>query len=400
MARTRIRRIGRIAIATVVVVVAALAFLWAVVWLWSRLSRPEQLDGDTIRTIIAIAIAALVLLAAIWWVWWRLPQRQVAKLALKIRDPKARTDVEDSFRKTIGQALGGAAVLIGAVVAYLQFTQQQRASHDLLISNQVSKGFEQLAGKEKAMRLGGIYGLEGVMNTSDQYREPVLEALCAFVRDSTNGTVAGEKGPATDVQAALTVIGRRKLRFGRVILAGAKIPGADLNGANLAPSVTGTKLGDGADLRGVDLRGADLSGADLFAAYLNGANLSGANLSGANLGGGADLRGVNLSGADLSGADLLVTNLSGANLSGANLRGANLNAADLRGVNLRGANLSSANLGGANLSDADLSGTDLSGANLIAYLTQKQLDQACGKPKALPLGLTLDKPCPPRPEAR
>jgi hypothetical protein len=25
-----------------------------------------------------------------------------------------------------------------------------------------------------------------------------------------------------------------------------------------------------------------------------------------------------------------------------------------------------------------------------------QLDQACGKPTALPPGLTLDKPCPPR----
>ena len=35
------------------------------------------------------------------------------------------------------------------------------------------------------MRLGGIYALEGVMNTSEQYREPVLEALCAFVRGGT-----------------------------------------------------------------------------------------------------------------------------------------------------------------------------------------------------------------------
>jgi hypothetical protein len=132
-----------------------------------------------VRWIIAIAgIAALALLWGIWWLWWRLPKRQVARLALKIRD---RADVEDNFRKTIGQALGGAAVLIGAAVAYLQFTQQQRASHDLLISNQVSKGFEDLgsAGDEKLMvRVGGIYALEGVMNTSDQYHQPVLEALC------------------------------------------------------------------------------------------------------------------------------------------------------------------------------------------------------------------------------
>jgi uncharacterized protein YjbI with pentapeptide repeats len=34
-------------------------------------------------------------------------------------------------------------------------------------------------------RLGGIYALEGVMNNSTQYHRPVLEALCAFVREGT-----------------------------------------------------------------------------------------------------------------------------------------------------------------------------------------------------------------------
>ena len=66
------------------------------------------------------------------------------------------------------------------------FSQQQQASHDLLISNQVSKGFEQLGNKDAVVvRLGGIYALEGVMNSSDQYHRPVLEALTAFVRDGT-----------------------------------------------------------------------------------------------------------------------------------------------------------------------------------------------------------------------
>jgi hypothetical protein len=59
------------------------------------------------------------------------------------------------------------------------------------------------------VRLGGIYALEGVMNTSEQYHQPVLEALSAFVRDSTQAAT-GDGPPATDIQAALTVIGRRK----------------------------------------------------------------------------------------------------------------------------------------------------------------------------------------------
>jgi hypothetical protein len=119
--------------------------------------------------------AALLLAIAIWWLWWRLPKREAARLALKIRDAKARADVEDNYRKTVGQALGGIVVLLGAGSAYLQFsqqqrasdlqfTQQQRASHDLLVSNQVSKGFEQLGSEKIVIRLGGIYALEGAMN--------------------------------------------------------------------------------------------------------------------------------------------------------------------------------------------------------------------------------------------
>jgi hypothetical protein len=106
--------------------------------------------ASLIIAIVVIAVAALALLFGIWWLWWRLPKWQVDRLALKIRDPKARADVEDNFRKTVGQALGGAAVLIGVGsfqffeqqkagqeqqrTAQSQFFQQQKAAHDLLIS--------------------------------------------------------------------------------------------------------------------------------------------------------------------------------------------------------------------------------------------------------------------------
>ena len=63
------------------------------------------------------------------------------------------------------------------------------------------------------------------MNTSEQYHQPVLEALCAFVRDNAKAKIDKEKtkdkGPeslATDIQAAVTVIGRPKAEPGRVNL--------------------------------------------------------------------------------------------------------------------------------------------------------------------------------------
>jgi hypothetical protein len=231
----------------------------------------------------------------------------------RISDPKTRADIEDNLRKTSGQLLGGAAVLIGVGLAYLQFTQQQetareqlrasvqqveqqqRAAHDLLISNQVAKGFELLGNKDNQIqqRLGGIYALQGVMNTSEQYYQPVLEALCAFVRDGSR-TLKGDEPPASDIQAALTIIGRRKPVGDEVVdLTGAHIPKAYLIGAYLM----------GAELSGANLIGAHLYGADLRFAYLNDADLSGAILSNAGLS-GAELNGVNLIGAMVTQAQL------------------------------------------------------------------------------------------------
>jgi hypothetical protein len=95
----------------------------------------------------------------------------------------------------------------------------------------VAKGFELLGllGSDKmVLRLGGIYALEGVMNGSKQYYQPVLEALCAFVRDATK-THDGEDAPATDIQAALTVIARRGPGPGDVDLRSARIPKANLH---------------------------------------------------------------------------------------------------------------------------------------------------------------------------
>jgi hypothetical protein len=144
------------------------------------------------------------------------PKWQANRLRLKIRDPKARADVEDNFRKTIGQLLGGAAVLIGTGFAYYQSQLAQQATHDQIISQQVSKGFEQLGSDKLVVGLGGIYALEGVMNTSEQYHQPVLEALCAFVRDGTKAQT-DQRPPATDIQAALTVIGRHAVGTGIVV---------------------------------------------------------------------------------------------------------------------------------------------------------------------------------------
>jgi hypothetical protein len=80
----------------------------------------------------AMWVAAGVLVVIATMVWWQAPKRQANLLSLKIRDPKARADVEDNFRKTIGQLLGDAAVLIGTGFAYYQSQLAQHATHNHL----------------------------------------------------------------------------------------------------------------------------------------------------------------------------------------------------------------------------------------------------------------------------
>jgi hypothetical protein len=117
------------------------------------------------------------------------------------------------------------------------------------------------------------------------------------------------QGPPADVQAAVTVLGRRQ-----------------------RPPEGLRQL----DLSRVDLRGANLIGADLEGAQLSGANLQGAQLGGANLG-GARLNHTNLGGTELGGANLWCATLIGANLGGAQLHGANLQGAVIGMANLQGA---------------------------------------------------------------
>jgi len=366
---------------------------------------------------LPIAVVVSVIAALAFWWWW--PKWQVNRLVPEITDPKARADVEDNFRRTVGQLLGGAAVLFGTWLAFLQFSQQQQtaqsqikqqqqaaqqqqqqAARDLLISNQASKGFEQLASDKMAMRLGGIYALEGVMSASErpeQYRGPILEMLCAFVREYTIGKTVFEK-PDIDIQAALTVIGRRKGQelpdLAKVDIRGANLSGANLSGADLSEAYLNSAFLSGASLSGANLLGVNLTGANLTFGKLSRVDLTGADLSGANLG-FADLTGAYLGGANLTGANLGGTNLRSADLSGATLRGANLS-----GANLSGAYPIRADLTGANLRGADLTGTNLRGANLrgAKNLIQTQLNEACGNNETeLPEGLDLTrlKPCPP-----
>ncbi|HEV8222057.1 MAG TPA: pentapeptide repeat-containing protein [Streptosporangiaceae bacterium] len=163
-----------------------------------------------------------------------------------------------------------------------------------------------LSASQPEVRVGAIYALEHAATRSADDHPVVMSVLAAFVREHSH--------PAQpDVQAALTVLGRRASERDRepIDLTGAdlarlRLPGADLAGARLARARFRA-----ADLHGAVLGGADLTGADLAYADLAGADLAGANLT------AADLTGARLTGAYLVGATLTRATLADADLTGA-----------------------------------------------------------------------------------
>jgi hypothetical protein len=261
--------------------------------------------------------------------------------------------------------------------------RQNRESSELQRRGQVTERFgkaiDQLGERgekhsEKLdVRLGGIYALEQIAQDSPELHWPIVEVLTAFVREHTKadgGAQPRSEQPerdqrmarpklAADIQAALTVLGRRNSDRdrGRVDLGRANVQGARLSGANL----------QGARLSGANLQGADLSDANLQGALLSDANLQGALLIGANL------QGAWLTNATLQDALLIGAKLQGALLGGANLQGAVLSDANLQGALLGGASLQGANLEGA------------------GGLTQEQLDSArCNDQTKPPTGLAVN----------
>lgn len=221
-----------------------------------------------------------------------------------------------------------------------QADQWQRRAHDLTEQGQVtdrySRAIEQLGSEDLHVRIGGIYALEHVARDSARDHSTVVEVLAAFIRERSGRL----RGPRThsDVQAALTVIGRRDSTRDRepLDLSNAHLPLADLSKAKLSQ----------ANLFGVTLDSADLRAADLGSAILGGADLTGAHLN------GADLRRAYLTHAKLNGAYLIKANLNAANLLRADLTGADLKDADLTGADLKDAILTEAKLTSADVTGA------------------------------------------------
>ena len=196
------------------------------------------------------------------------------------------------------------------------------------LTDRFVQAVDQLGKENLELRLGGIYGLERIARRSEKFYGATMDILVTYVREHApwKAPYASQAPqpppkPAADLQAALTVLGRRTRTYN--------------NGES-------QRL----DLRNLDLRRANLSGAHLEGALLSGAHLEEANLQGIHLE-EAILRAAHLEQANLSGAFMQKAFLAGAGLDGAILREAHLEEAFVSDTRLDGADIL-----GANFSDA------------------------------------------------
>ncbi|QSJ18398.1 pentapeptide repeat-containing protein [Nostoc sp. UHCC 0702] len=310
--------------------------------------------------IISLTVFALFIISCIfvgWFVW------RISELNELLKN-------ETEALKTTATIFGGIAVFINAYYAAKRWEAMDKSAEaanesakaalknaeaalknaqvaeDKQITERFAKAIEQLGSEKIEVRLGAIYTLERIAKDSSKDHWTIMEVLTAFVRENAPLMSEEEKTDdtneepklRTDIQAALTVIGRRN---------------TEIEQAN----------------QRLDLHNIDIRRADLREANLQGANLYQANLQ------GAILTRANLQKADLMRANLQGAYLMGANPQGASLYQANLQGAYLMGANPQGANLYQANLQGADLYQANLQGVDLSEAE---NLEQQQINSAKG----------------------
>jgi hypothetical protein len=323
---------------------------------------------------------------------------------------KGRLDSENAIRTGLIQGIGGTVLLIGLYFTYqnLRATQRNVAiAEDKQVTERFSKAVDMLSSSSLHTRLGGIYALERIANDSDKDYRQVMEVLTAFVReespwppkDAVRSGVVEEKAadqiaaaqpeealPAepsvvaagktsqsvepqagfpewkeqesfvvslprlrTDIQAIMTVLGRRKHRYGK----------GEWETQRLDLRKT--------DLRKLYARRANLTGVILVEAHLEGADMEEVHLE------RAWLSEVHLEEAWLPKAHLEEAELWQAYLEKTNLSQTHLQKASLRSAHLEEAYLHSAQLEGADFLKVHLKGADLS---QVLGLTQAQLDSA------------------------
>jgi hypothetical protein len=167
---------------------------------------------------------------------------------------KGRSEARQGVRTASLALLAGTLAVIGAIYTARTFALNRAGQ----LTDRFTRAIEQLGHKKLDVRLGGIYALERIAEDSKRDRPQVVEVLTAYVREHARRNDVSPREqtkrvgalvpggdwdpdtavrPATDVQAALTVLVRRKIDRDdpgspTMDLSYTNLRGADLRGGN------------------------------------------------------------------------------------------------------------------------------------------------------------------------
>ena len=239
----------------------------------------KPLSWRGICIVAGLALAVLFCLPK-----WQVKQAKVGQGKLVFDEEYRLATLEDEYRRTLAQILGGLGLLYGLSLAERRIVATEktvsvaqenvsvaqenvsvaqenvsvaqenvRVAEEGHITERFTRAIAQLGDKENmAIRLGGIYALERLAKDSEKDHGPIMEVLTAYVRENAprQGEYAEKVAakPPTDIQAILTVIGRRETTGknrgnDRLNLIGTHFAGVIILNANLSRAILlGTNL--------------------------------------------------------------------------------------------------------------------------------------------------------------
>jgi len=268
-------------------------------WLKTRLSKAKNWLVEKWKALLIVVGIVLVP-----FVVWKVPEWQVrgyhgrldanaiSKLTPQelIQLQKDLITAENNARVTLAQIVGGVVVLLGLYATFKNLKVAQdnlRVTEEGKLTERFSKAVELLGSDKLDVRLGGIYALERIAWDSQKDHWTVMEVLTAFVREQSREEYLklqqSDRQPSyydavdpelrelyqianrfrADIQAALTVIGRRKWveqekPHQRIDLSNSFLKLAKLDGANLQRAILRDSNLEMVNLRRVRLDGANL----------------------------------------------------------------------------------------------------------------------------------------------
>lgn len=390
----------------------------------------------SIATVVALAAASSVLVTLVL---------VAPELASHDSVVKAGTSGYATLITGLRTSIIACFTLVGAGITLAYTARSYRLSRKGQIVDRFSKAIERMGSDREYIRAAGILVMRQIVDDSPEWAPDIGKIIDYYIHRHAQTVSTPWNGVSDllpDLQQAISTITNKRLRISigeadRVDFTRLRLPGVELQKADLSSALLSE-----VDMTGANLTRADLFEATLVEAVLNSAVLRVSRLRSANAARaklveatliGADMRWVNLSeavlskawldradiswatlqravltechmdnailrgakcdeadfrkssliAADFRSAILIRAVLNGGILDGAKLSRANLTGAIMNGASLKGADLQSARFNnavlkycdfeGANLYRADLRGADLSGAR---SLTMDQIDSA------------------------